>query len=165
LRHKCSHEEKSYFQIDSNDFDYISVSFGPSPKIRYICDICGKVIVGALGDQKQNTDSVEIGFNVRTEFVTLKYSITNNGLYSNSRIRFQDNRESVHCQCIGFAAFTNAADDCICVSLFPVLEIVASVSRIHNCITSYGPVGIRIRATILIRLDFTIRVQNTVLTG
>jgi hypothetical protein len=92
--------------------------------------------VGALGAQRQN---IEIGFTVRTEFITL---ITNNGLYSNNRIQFQDNSESVHCQCTGFATFTNAADGCICVSLFPVLEIVASVSRVRNCITVFFHLGL-----------------------
>jgi hypothetical protein len=84
-------KKKKFLQIGYNDFDYISVIFETislnKVHMRYLRESNGMRTRGP----KQNIYSAEIGFTGRTDFIVIKYSITNNGLYSNNPIRFQDN--------------------------------------------------------------------------
>jgi hypothetical protein len=48
-------------------------------------------MVRALGTQMWNADFVETGFTGRTDFVVLRYLVTNNGPSSNNLFRFQSN--------------------------------------------------------------------------
>jgi hypothetical protein len=70
-----------FYENGFNDFDDISVIYGDHFfKQNNMYDFVRKITVRIRGAQTQNIDFVETGFTDRTDFIIVRYSVTNNGL-------------------------------------------------------------------------------------